>query len=95
MIEVAHKMEEADEGRARERRISSREVMPDNRLIRFVADPQALMWFPMREQCQSRGLWVEARDAVNKAVEKSSFPAPPKSCDGHPPIFRRGPKKRW
>ena len=75
MIEVAHKMEEADEGRARERRdIVSGEIMPDRRLIRFVADPDGNVVPDAGAKLPGRGLWVEAsRDAVNKAVEKKLF----------------------
>ncbi|HKU65325.1 MAG TPA: RNA-binding protein [Rhizomicrobium sp.] len=75
MMEVAHKMEEADEGRARERRdIVSGTVMPDSRLIRFVADPDGNVVPDAAAKLPGRGLWVEAsRDAVNKAVEKKLF----------------------
>jgi predicted RNA-binding protein YlxR (DUF448 family)/ribosomal protein L30E len=75
MIEVAHKMEEADEGHARERRdIVSGTVMPDSRLIRFVADPDGQVVPDVGAKLPGRGLWVEAsRDAVNKAVEKKLF----------------------
>ncbi len=75
MIEVAHKMEEADDGRARERRdIVSGEIMPDSRLIRFVADPDGNVVPDAGAKLPGRGLWVEAsRDAVNKAVEKKLF----------------------
>ena len=75
MIEVAHRMEEADEGRARERRdIVSGEIMPDSRLIRFVADPDGNVVPDAGAKLPGRGLWVEAsRDAVSKAVEKKLF----------------------
>ena len=75
MIEVAHKMEEADEGHARERRdIVSGTVMPDRKLIRFVADPDGNVVPDAAAKLPGRGLWVEAsRDAVNKAVEKKLF----------------------
>ena len=75
MTEVAHKMEEADEGHARERRdIVSGKVMPDSRLIRFVAGPDGNVVPDAAAKLPGRGLWVEAsRDAVNKAVEKKLF----------------------
>ena len=88
MTAVAHKMEEADEGHARERdssngpRADARErrdivsgkVMPDGRLIRFVASPDGLVVPDVAAKLPGRGLWVEAsRDAVNKAVEKKLF----------------------
>ena len=74
MIEVAHKLEETG-GSARERRdIVSGEIMPDNRLIRFVADPDGHVVPDAAAKLPGRGLWVEAsRDAVNKAVEKKLF----------------------
>ena len=75
MTEVAHKMEEANEGHARERRdIVSGTVMPDSRLIRFVADPDGQVVPDVGAKLPGRGLWVESsRDAVNKAVEKKLF----------------------
>jgi len=77
-MEVAHKMDETEPGSradARERRdIVSGEIMPDNRLIRFVADPDGHVVPDAAAKLPGRGLWVEAsRDAVNKAVEKKLF----------------------
>jgi predicted RNA-binding protein YlxR (DUF448 family) len=74
MTVVAHKMDETGDS-ARERRdIVSGEVMPDNRLIRFVADPDGQVVPDAGAKLPGRGLWVEAsRDAVNKAVEKKLF----------------------
>ena len=71
MTVMAHKMDEADEGRGRERRdIVSGTVMPDNRLLRFVADPDGQVVPDAGAKLPGRGLWVEAsRDAVNQAVE--------------------------
>ena len=68
-------MEEADEDRARERRdIVSGEVMPDSRLIRFVADPDGQVVPDVGAKLPGRGLWVEAsKGAVNTAVEKKLF----------------------
>ena len=75
MTVVAHKMAETDEGHARERRdIVSGKVMPDSRLIRFVASPDGVVVPDVAAKLPGRGLWVEAsRDAVNKAVEKKLF----------------------
>jgi len=78
MIVVARKMDETEPGSradARERRdIVSGEIMPDNRLIRFVADPDGHVVPDAAAKLPGRGLWVEAsRDAVNKAVEKKLF----------------------
>ena len=78
MIVAARKMDETEPGSradARERRdIVSGEIMPDNRLIRFVADPDGHVVPDAAAKLPGRGLWVEAsRDAVNKAVEKKLF----------------------
>src|SRR4051812_10985748 len=60
---------------ARERRdIVSGEVLPDSRLLRFVADPDGQVVPDAAAKLPGRGLWVEAsKDAVNKAVEKKLF----------------------
>jgi len=74
MTEVVHKMDEAGDS-ARERRdIVSGEIMPDSRLVRFVADPDGNVVPDVAAKLPGRGLWVEAsRDAVNKAVAKKLF----------------------
>jgi len=60
---------------ARERRdIVSGTVMPENRLLRFVADPDGQVVPDVAAKLPGRGLWVEAsRAAVAKAVEKKLF----------------------
>jgi predicted RNA-binding protein YlxR (DUF448 family)/ribosomal protein L30E len=73
MMEVAHNMEETDDMRER-RDIVSGEVLPESRLLRFVADPDGNVVPDAGAKLPGRGLWVEAsRDAVNKAVEKKLF----------------------
>ncbi|HSS14179.1 MAG TPA: RNA-binding protein [Rhizomicrobium sp.] len=74
MMMAAHQMDETGDS-ARERRdIVSGTVMPDNRLIRFVADPDGHVVPDAGAKLPGRGLWVEAsRDAVNTAVEKKLF----------------------
>jgi predicted RNA-binding protein YlxR (DUF448 family) len=59
----------------RERRdIVSGEILPDSRLLRFVASPDGEVVPDVAAKLPGRGLWVEAsRDAVNKAVEKKLF----------------------
>ena len=59
----------------RERRdIVSGEVMPEHRLIRFVADPGSHVVPDVAGKLPGRGLWVEATAAaVSKAVEKKLF----------------------
>jgi len=85
MTAVARKMEETDDMRgdssrgsradARERRdIVSGEILPENRLLRFVAGPDGTVVPDVAAKLPGRGLWVEAtKDAVNKAVEKKLF----------------------
>ena len=74
MTAVAHKMEETGDGTRERRDIVSGEVLPDSRLIRFVADPDGNVVPDAGAKLPGRGLWVEAsRDAVNKAVEKKLF----------------------
>jgi len=60
---------------ARERRdIVSGEVLPENRLIRFVADPDGNVVPDAAAKLPGRGLWVEAsKAAIDKAVEKKLF----------------------
>ena len=60
---------------ARERRdIVSGEVLPEHRLIRFVADPDGNVVPDAAAKLPGRGLWVEAsKAAIDKAVEKKLF----------------------
>src|SRR6201985_968085 len=75
MIAVAKEMDE-DEAMQRERRcIVSGEIMPDSRLIRFVADPDGQVVPDVAAKLPGRGLWVEAsKNAVHKAGEKKLLP---------------------
>jgi len=77
MIDVAQTTEEMEGGSraTRERRdIVSGEVLPDSRLLRFVAGPDGQVVPDVAAKLPGRGLWVEAsKDAVNKAVEKKLF----------------------
>ena len=59
----------------RERRdIVTGEVMPENRLIRFVAAPDGSVVPDVAAKLPGRGLWVSAsRDAIATAVEKKLF----------------------
>lgn len=74
MIQAAHKMDEG-EAMGRERRcIVSGEIMPDNRLVRFVAAPDGQVVPDVAAKLPGRGLWVTAsRAAIRKAVEKKLF----------------------
>jgi predicted RNA-binding protein YlxR (DUF448 family) len=69
--------ERRDDGgsRSRERRcIVSGEVMPDNRLVRFVAAPDGQVVPDVAAKLPGRGLWVTAtRKAVTQAAEKKLF----------------------
>src|SRR3569623_2145318 len=57
---------------ARERRdIVSGEVLPEHRLLRFVAGADGVVVPDVAAKLPGRGLWVEAsRTAIAKAVEK-------------------------
>lgn len=60
---------------ARQRRdIVTGEVMPEARLIRFVAGPDGLVFPDLGRSLPGRGLWVEARrEAVETAAKKGLF----------------------
>jgi predicted RNA-binding protein YlxR (DUF448 family) len=68
------KLDQTDyDGRER-RDIVSGEVMPENRLIRFVADPDAVIVPDVAAKLPGRGIWVEATTAsIARAVEKKLF----------------------
>lgn len=65
---------DADERKDRERRdIVSGEVMPEGRLIRFVAGPDGVVP-DLSRKLPGRGMWVEAtRAAVETAARKGGF----------------------
>ena len=69
--------ERLDDGasRSRERRcIVTGEIMPDSRLIRFVAAPDGQVVPDVAAKLPGRGLWVTAsRAAITQAVEKKLF----------------------
>ncbi|HXR95238.1 MAG TPA: RNA-binding protein [Rhizomicrobium sp.] len=69
--------ERLDDGasRSRERRcIVTGEIMPDNRLIRFVLAPDGKIVPDVAAKLPGRGLWVTAnRTAIAEAVEKKLF----------------------
>jgi predicted RNA-binding protein YlxR (DUF448 family) len=81
MTALAHDMDETNDKRkgsradARERRdIVSGTVMPDSRLMRFVAGPDGVVVPDASAKLPGRGLWVESsRKAVLAAVEKKLF----------------------
>ena len=62
-------------GAERERRdIASGEVMPEHRLVRFVAAPDGGVAPDLARKLPGRGLWVEAtREALTTAVKKNAF----------------------
>jgi predicted RNA-binding protein YlxR (DUF448 family) len=67
---------EPDEDDAmRERKcIVTGEVMPENRLMRFAADPDGNVVPDASAKLPGRGLWVTAsKEAITKAVEKKLF----------------------
>ncbi|HVW73592.1 MAG TPA: RNA-binding protein [Rhizomicrobium sp.] len=74
MTAAARKMEETEHGSRERRDIVSGEVMPENRLLRFVADPDGKVVPDVAAKLPGRGLWVAAtRAAVRTAVEKKLF----------------------
>jgi predicted RNA-binding protein YlxR (DUF448 family) len=81
MTALAHDRDETNDKRkgsradARERRdIVSGTVMPDSRLMRFVAGPDGVVVPDASAKLPGRGLWVESsRKAVLAAVEKKLF----------------------
>jgi predicted RNA-binding protein YlxR (DUF448 family) len=60
---------------ARERRcLVSGDVLPEARLIRFVADPDARVTVDVAAKLPGRGLWVRSnRESVVRAVERQLF----------------------
>jgi predicted RNA-binding protein YlxR (DUF448 family) len=60
---------------SRERRdVVSGQVMPENRLIRFVAGPDGSVVPDLARKLPGRGVWVEAtREALATAVKKNAF----------------------
>ena len=64
-----------DEGTMSERKcIVTGEVLPEARLVRFVAAPDARIVPDLEARLPGRGIWVTAtRDAIAKAVEKKLF----------------------
>src|SRR6202012_2575121 len=77
---MANETDQADyDGRER-RDIVSGEVLPENRLIRFVADPDGVIVPDVAAKLPGRGIWVEAtRVAIAKAVDKKLFAPPGKA----------------
>ena len=75
MTALAHRTDNVSRADERERRdIVSGEVLPEHRLLRFVAGPDGQVVPDAAAKLPGRGLWVEAsKDAVNKAVEKKLF----------------------
>jgi hypothetical protein len=74
MTAVAHKMEDEEHEDRQRRDIVSGEIMPEHRLIRFVAAPDGTIVPDAAAKLPGRGLWVEAtRKAIAKAVEKKLF----------------------
>lgn len=59
----------------RERRcIVTGEVLPEERLVRFVADPEGVVTPDVAAKLPGRGLWVSAERAVlEKAIAKNAF----------------------
>ncbi len=71
----------------RERRdLVSGEVMPEERLVRFVAGPDGVVVPDVARKLPGRGLWVEAkREAVEMAARKGGFSRAAKAKLAAPP----------
>jgi predicted RNA-binding protein YlxR (DUF448 family) len=88
MTALAHKMEEEEHGEprdeSRERRdIVSGEILPEHRLIRFVAAPDGQIVPDVAAKLPGRGLWVEAtRKSIAIAVQKKLFARAAKATGG-------------
>ena len=66
--------DDAGSGSRLRRCIVSGEIMPDNRLIRFVAGPDGQVVPDVAAKLPGRGLWVTAtRAAITQAAEKKLF----------------------
>jgi predicted RNA-binding protein YlxR (DUF448 family) len=73
MTAAVRKMD-GDEAMRERRCIVTGEVMPDNRLVRFVLAPDGQVVPDAAAKLPGRGLWVSAtRTAVSQAVEKKLF----------------------
>lgn len=71
---VTDKVREADDTLRERRDIVSGEILPEHRLLRFVAGPDGVVVPDVAAKLPGRGLWVEAsRQAIAKAVEKKLF----------------------
>jgi len=72
-LNAALAMEE-DEAMRERRCIVAGEVMPEEKLVRFVADPDGNVVPDIAAKLPGRGLWVSAtREAITKAAEKNLF----------------------
>jgi predicted RNA-binding protein YlxR (DUF448 family) len=72
---AAAKKHGEDEMMERERRdIVTGEIMPEHRLLRFVAAPDGVIVPDVAAKLPGRGIWVEAsRQAIATAIEKKLF----------------------
>jgi predicted RNA-binding protein YlxR (DUF448 family) len=74
MTVMARKMDETEHGSRERRDLVSGEVMPDSRLIRFVAGPDGVVVPDVAAKLPGRGLWVaSSKAAIVTAVEKKLF----------------------
>jgi len=90
---AARKMDE-DEAMRQRRCIVTGEIMPDNRLIRFVLAPDGQVVPDVAAKLPGRGLWVTAsRAAVAEAVEKKLFARAAKApANASPDLAERAEK---
>ena len=64
-----------DEGTMRERKcIVTGEILPEEKLVRFVADPEGRITPDVAAKLPGRGIWVSAtREAIERAMAKNLF----------------------
>jgi uncharacterized protein len=74
-VNTSAEMTQRDDMAARERRcIVTGEILPDERRIRFVADPEGRIVPDIEGRLPGRGMWVKAERAVlAKAIAKNAF----------------------
>jgi predicted RNA-binding protein YlxR (DUF448 family)/ribosomal protein L30E len=74
MQAATHKADQMAQDERERRDIVSGEILPEHRLLRFVAGPDGVVVPDVAAKLPGRGLWVEAsKDAIARAVEKKLF----------------------
>ena len=95
MTAAAHNMEDDErDARASGADIVTGEVMPEDRLIRFVAGPDGQVVPDVAAKLPGRGLWVTAtrKPPSPRRWRRNFSPAPPRPMSRPPPIWPTAPK---